>query len=190
MASKEPKVALPDPVAQSIRDIIQQWQVSLVAFSEALPIVRRRLRGTVPQGDIRNLAVIAEDLVNDEREHIAAFGWRIMDWIEDGAPPYLDTYLGLRQQGGKSPGHALALDRRDRALRSVRGEEWGDCNPTEAAKRMIQSLERYQSNQWGRDQKAGRAPVAQPEATWWQLLQEEHRMPGERQLKAILQGRS
>lgn len=190
MTSKEPKVALPGPVAQSIRDIIQQWQDSLVALSEAWPIVRQRLRGTVPQGDIRDLAIIAEDLATDEREHIARFGLRIMDWIEDGAPPYLDTYLGLRRQGGKSPGRALALDKRDRALRRVRGEEWGDCKPTEAAKRMIQSFERYRGSQWPRDQKAGRAPAAQPEATWWQLLQEEHRMLGEKRLKAILQGRS
>ena len=190
MTSKEPKVALPDSVVQSIGDIIQQWQDFLVALSEAWPIVRQRLRGTVPQGDIRDLVIIAEDLARDEREHIAGFGLRIMDWIEAGAPPYLDTYLGLRRQGGKSPGRALALDKRDRALRRVRREQWGDCKPTEAAKRMIQSFKRYQDSQWGRDQKAGRAPVAQPESTWWQLLQEEHRMLGEKQLKAILQDRS
>ena len=93
-------------------------------------------------------------------------------------------------EGGKSPGRALALDKRDRALQRVCREQWGDCKPTEAAKRMIQSFERYQGSQWGRDQKAGSAPVAQPEATWWQLLQEEHRMLGEKQLKAIIQGRS
>ena len=67
MTSKESKVALPDPVAQSIRDIIQQWQDSLVAFSEALPIVRPRLRGKVPEGEIRDLVIRAEDLAMADR---------------------------------------------------------------------------------------------------------------------------
>ena len=188
MTNKEPVVTL-HLVAQSIGGAIQQLKDGLLALSQAWPIVRPRLRGRVPDGEIRDLAVIAEDLANDEREHIAHFGLRIMDWIEAGAPPYLDSYLGLRQRGGLSPQRELVLAERNRALRRLHRDQWSELPAGEAAKVMVQSFKRYQGSQWERDQKAMRAPPEQPEATWWQLLEMEQRVPGEKQLGAILEGR-
>ena len=188
MASKEPKDALAD-VGQSIRDIIQQCHDGLVAFSEAWPIIRPRLRSKVPPGELRNLACIAEELAQDERDHIAEFGLQIMDWLDAGAPPFLDNYLGLRQRGGLSPQRELALAERNRTLRRLHRKQWSELPAGEAAKAMVQNFKRYQGSQWERDEKTDRAPVAEPEATWWQLLETEQRVPGEKRLKVILESR-
>ena len=189
MASKEPKVTAADTVALSIGDIIQRLRDGLTAISEAWPIIRPRLRGKTPPGDLRNLASIAEELAQDERDHIAEFGLRIMDWLDAGAPPYLDSYLGLRQRGGLSPGHELALAERNRALRRLHGEQWPESPAGEAAKLMIQSFKRYRGGQWSRDHDAEHAPMEQPELMWWQLLRTKQRMLGEKRLKAILEDR-
>lgn len=161
----------------------------LIRFQESLPMIIPRVSGKVPHGDLRHLANAGETLAQDPRPEVAAIGRQIMAWIEDGAPASLDSYLGLRQQGGVSARRKLALAGRDRALRRLHREHWDNLTAGQAAKMMIQSFERYQGSQWPRDEKAGRASAAQPEATWWQLLQKEHRMLGEKQLKAILQGR-
>ena len=148
MASENPKITVSASAFQQLRNLSEDVRNAIELLQERWPIIRPRLSGQVPPGGLRDLASIAEELAQDERDNIAAFGLRIMDWIEDGAPPYLDSYLGLRQRGGVSPGRQLVLAERDRTLRRLQREWRPKLSAGEAAKIMFESYERYRGGHW------------------------------------------
>lgn len=111
-----------------------------------------------------------------------------LEGLDGDVSPSLDRSIGLRTRGGVSPSRRDALETRDRSIlrlwRIV--PEWTDVHPVAVSRLMRQSADKYIRSRWLRDRDAITAPSSEPAATWWKILQSNLSIPGQRQLRNIL----
>ncbi len=100
----------------------------------------------------------------------------------------LHAALGLKSWGGSSPFRKIGLSRRDRMLRRLRRsvDEWADLSPAAAARAMVASATRYETDRWPRERYSVGGPATKPYSVWWGFLRAGILVPGERQLATIL----
>jgi hypothetical protein len=97
-------------------------------------------------------------------------------------------------RGGKSARWAAAIAQRDGALRRLRANKlYATLPPGAAAFLICSNFQTYESDRWPRERAAPVAPRDEPQRTFWMILRDHHeadgpKMPGCRQLAAILQG--
>ncbi|WP_327211999.1 hypothetical protein U8Q06_20930 [Rhizobium beringeri] len=111
-----------------------------------------------------------------------------LETIDDGGAASLDRSFGLKQWGGVSPARSMALDQRDRMLRRLWREvpEWRPLMPGAAARQMLASFRRYETDRWPRERHLQLAPVVEPAATWWRIASGNAAMPDVPRLRQIL----
>lgn len=111
-----------------------------------------------------------------------------LETIDDGGAASLDRSFGLKQWGGVSPARSSALDRRDRMLRRLWRElpEWRELTPGAAARHMLASFRRYETDRWPRERHLQLAPITEPATTWWRVASGNAPMPDAPRLRQIL----
>ncbi|RWM21733.1 MAG: hypothetical protein EOR73_09985 [Mesorhizobium sp.] len=105
-----------------------------------------------------------------------------------GAEKSLDRRLGIRRRGGVSLARRTILGQRDLLLQTLwrNSPTWSDLAPSAAARVMVQVASRYQTNRWPRERHFIAAPVVEPDATWWKILNLGLPIPDAKRLQQIL----
>ena len=100
----------------------------------------------------------------------------------------LDRCLGLRRHGGVSAARSVVLARRDRLIVQLwkTSPEWCDLPPVAVARLMKLTADRYAQSRWREERNDITAPPAEPQATWWRILQMDVPIPDVRRLKQVL----